>query len=136
VRHQNILHQQTPSCIVRRSRARSSRSLILASRIDTLLRDCEEPCSIGTIGTTAGAAGATHLNAIAGRRPAATATMTAGVPSSTCRPARGPDRELLRDWKRSYELNQCRVPRPLPGLFTVDLEAGWRYPVYIVLVRY
>ena len=29
-----------------------------------------------------------------------------------------------------------RVPRPLPGLFTVDVEPGRRYPVFIVLVRY
>jgi hypothetical protein len=32
--------------------------------------------------------------------------------------------------------HECRVPRPLPGLFSVDLETGRRYPVFIVLVRY
>jgi len=29
-----------------------------------------------------------------------------------------------------------RVPRPLPSLFTVDVEPGRRYPVFVVLVRY
>jgi hypothetical protein len=28
------------------------------------------------------------------------------------------------------------LPRRLLGLFTVDVEAGRRYPVFIVLVRY
>jgi hypothetical protein len=65
---------------------------MLASRIDHIAipRDCEEPCAIATTHATTGAAGATHLNGIADREAAATATTTVGVASvaiSTCRVA-------------------------------------------------